>query len=246
VTAAKRRWRRRRAAPRRASRESLFRLVAARARRCAVPPADRVGETRARQPRMVGNRWAARLHGTRTRDAEVRLTTLHSGTRDARQLGLHDGRSRRQDDGIAVDVGGGFGVRLMYEYFAVLLAGEETSPGSGPKRSEFPFDEQGRDVVSTSELALDARVNFLRCGFRISPTSRLPLRPAVRQHAGRSLLTGVYECRRCAGVKLAVRTRRRRPLPRRGPPVMSYMIERLVDMRQSSWASTRRAATQES
>src|SRR2546427_5531554 len=73
-------------------------------------------------------------------------------------------------DVIAEDVGGGFGVRFnMYpEYCAVLLAARKTArpvKWTGSRSEVFLSDEQGRDVVSTSELALDASGKFLAMRF---------------------------------------------------------------------------------
>src|SRR5258707_12528013 len=68
-------------------------------------------------------------------------------------------------DVIAEDVGGGFGVRFnMYpEYCAVLLAAKRSGrpvKWTGSRSEGFLSDEQGRDVASESELALDASGKF--------------------------------------------------------------------------------------
>src|SRR5438552_10830231 len=142
-------------------------------------------------------------------------------------------------DVIAEDVGGGFGVRFnMYpEYSAVLLAAKKTGrpvKWTGSRSEVFLSDEQGRDVASTSELALAASGKFL--AMRFSYIADLgaylaPTGPFINTQGVVACLSGVYEVpAACARVKLAVTNKAPGAAYRgAGRPVMSYMIERLVD-----------------
>jgi carbon-monoxide dehydrogenase large subunit len=142
-------------------------------------------------------------------------------------------------DVIAEDVGGGFGVRFnMYpEYCAVLLAAKKLGrpvKWTGSRSEVFLSDEQGRDVASTSELALDASGKFLALRFTyiadlgayLAPTG-----PFINTQGVVACLTGVYDVQAaCARVRLAVTNKSPSAAYRgAGRPVMSYMIERLVD-----------------
>src|SRR6266568_3622907 len=144
-----------------------------------------------------------------------------------------------QIDVIAEDVGGGFGVRFnMYpEYCAVLLAAQKTGrpvKWTGSRSEVFLSDEQGRDVDSTGELALDASGKFL--ALRFSYVADLgaylaPTGPFINTQGVVACLTGVYDVpAACARVRLAVTNKAPGAAYRgAGRPVMSYMIERLVD-----------------
>jgi carbon-monoxide dehydrogenase large subunit len=142
-------------------------------------------------------------------------------------------------DVIAEDVGGGFGVRFnMYpEYCAVLLAAKKTGrpvKWTGSRSEVFLSDEQGRDVASLSELALDASGKFLALRFTyvadlgayLAPTG-----PFINTQGVVACLTGVYDVQAaCARVKLAVTNKSPSAAYRgAGRPVMSYMLERLID-----------------
>src|SRR5438552_6388757 len=141
-------------------------------------------------------------------------------------------------DVIAEDVGGGFGVRFnMYpEYSAVLLAAKKTGrpvKWTGSRSEVFLSDEQGRDVASTSELALDASGKFL--ALRFSYIADLgaylaPTGPFINTQGVVACLTGVYAVpAACARVKLVVTNKAPGAAYRgAGRPVMSYMLERLV------------------
>src|SRR6266852_1025399 len=130
----------------------------------AFRAADRVVKLALDNPRMIGNPMEPRAcSGTYdTATQKYALYACTQGTAGMRgQLVYTMGVPDDKIDVIAEDVGGGFGVRFnMYpEYCAVLLAAKKTArpvKWTGSRSEVFLSDEQGRDVASTSELALDA------------------------------------------------------------------------------------------
>src|SRR2546427_489326 len=208
----------------------------------AFRAADRVVKLALDNPRVVGNPMEPRACAG-TYDAATQKYALYActqGTAGMRgQLVYAMGVPDDKIDVIAEDVGGGFGVRFnMYpEYCAVLLAARKTArpvKWTGSRSEVFLSDEQGRDVVSTSELALAASGKFL--AMRFSYIADLgaylaPTGPFVNTQGVVACLTGVYEVpAACARVKLAVTNKAPGAAYRgAGRPVMSYMIERLVD-----------------
>src|SRR6266852_290060 len=139
----------------------------------AFRAADRVVKLALDNPRMVGNpmepRACAGTYDTATQ--KYALYACTQGTAGMRgQLVYTMGVPDDKIDVIAEDVGGGFGVRFnMYpEYCAVLLAAKKTGrpvKWTGSRSEVFLSDEQGRDVASTSELALDASGKFVALRF---------------------------------------------------------------------------------
>jgi carbon-monoxide dehydrogenase large subunit len=126
----------------------------------------------------------------------------------------------------------------MYpEYCAVLLAAKRLGrpvKWTGSRSEVFLSDEQGRDVTSESELALDASGKFL--ALRFSYVADLgaylaPTGPFVNTQGVVACLTGVYDVpAACARVKLAVTNKSPGAAYRgAGRPIMSYMLERLVE-----------------
>jgi len=208
----------------------------------AFRAADRVIKLALENPRMVGNPMEPRACSG-TYDAATQKYALYActqGTAGMRgQLVYTMGVPDDKIDVIAEDVGGGFGVRFnMYpEYCAVLLAAKKTGrpvKWTGSRSEVFLSDEQGRDVASTSELALDASGKFL--ALRFSYVADLgaylaPTGPFINTQGVVACLTGVYAVpAACARVKLAVTNKAPGAAYRgAGRPVMSYMIERLVD-----------------
>ena len=169
--------------------------------------------------------------------------TVHSPTQGLNNLreqlraamGLEEGRITA----IAEDVGGGFGLRsnAYPEYIAVMAAARALGrPVSGAaSRSEtFLADDQARDVASVGELALDRDGRFLamRFSFLVNLGAYLTQTgPMISTQGGHGLPHGRLR-----------RARRARPHPARphqhrahcayrgaGRPIMSYMVERLVD-----------------
>ncbi|HEY6241128.1 MAG TPA: xanthine dehydrogenase family protein molybdopterin-binding subunit [Burkholderiales bacterium] len=208
----------------------------------AFRAASRVVKLDLDNQRMVGNPMEPRACAA-TYDAATQKYALYActqGTAGMRgQLVYTMGVPDDNIDVIAEDVGGGFGVRFnMYpEYCAVLLAAKKTGrpvKWTGSRSEVFLSDEQGRDVASTSELALDASGKFL--ALRFSYVADLgaylaPTGPFINTQGVVACLTGVYEVpAACALVKLVVTNKSPSAAYRgAGRPVMSYMIERLVD-----------------
>ena len=192
--------------------------------------------------RLIGNPMEPRACAATYDPAEQKyaLYACTQGTAGMRGQLVHTlGVPDDKVDVIAEDVGGGFGVRFnMYpEYCAVMLAAKKTGrpvKWTGSRSEVFLSDEQGRDVASTSELALDGSGKFL--AMRFSYVADLgaylaPTGPFINTQGVVACLTGVYELpAACARVRLAVTNKSPGAAYRgAGRPVMSYMIERLVD-----------------
>ena len=208
----------------------------------AFRSAARVVKVRLDNPRIIGNPMEPRACAA-TYDAASQKYALYActqGTAGMRgQLVYTMGVPDDKIDVIAEDVGGGFGVRFnMYpEYCAVLLAAKKLGrpvKWTGSRSEVFLSDEQGRDVVSESELALDASGKFL--GLRFTYVADLgaylaPTGPFINTQGVVACLTGVYDVQAaCARVKLAVTNKSPGAAYRgAGRPVMSYMLERLVE-----------------
>jgi aerobic carbon-monoxide dehydrogenase large subunit len=208
----------------------------------AFRSAARVVKLKLENPRMVGNPMEPRACAA-TYDPAAQKYALYActqGTAGMRgQLVYTMGVADDKIDVIAEDVGGGFGVRFnMYpEYCAVLLAAKKTGrpvKWTGTRSEVFLSDEQGRDVASECELALDASGKFL--AFRFTYVADLgaylaPTGPFINTQGVVACLTGVYDVPvACARVKLAVTNKSPGAAYRgAGRPVMSYMLERLVD-----------------
>jgi carbon-monoxide dehydrogenase large subunit len=208
----------------------------------AFRSAARVVKLALDNPRMAGNPMEPRACSA-TYDAAAQKYALYActqGTAGMRAQLVHTmGIPDDRIDVVAEDVGGGFGVRFnMYpEYAAVLLAAKKTGRAvkwTGSRAEVFLSDEQGRDVASTSELALDASGKFLALRFTyvadlgayLAPTG-----PFINTQGVVACLSGVYDVpAACARVRLAVTNKSPGAAYRgAGRPVMSYMIERLVE-----------------
>jgi carbon-monoxide dehydrogenase large subunit len=208
----------------------------------AFRAASKVVKIALENPRMIGNPMEPRAC-LATYDAQSQKYALYActqGTAGMRgQLVYTMGVPDDKIDVIAEDVGGGFGVRFnMYpEYCAALLAAKRVGrpvKWTGSRSEVFLSDEQGRDVSSESELALDASGKFLALRFTyvadlgayLAPTG-----PFVNTQGVVACLTGVYDVRAaCARVKLVVTNKSPGAAYRgAGRPVMSYMLERLVE-----------------
>jgi carbon-monoxide dehydrogenase large subunit len=139
----------------------------------------------------------------------------------------------------AEDVGGGFGVRfnLYPEYCATLLAARllgRPVKWTGTRSEVFLADEQARDVVCDGEFAFDAGGRML--GMRFEFTANLgaylcPTGPFVNTLGVVNCLSGVYDVQAAhARIRLAVTNTAPMAAYRgAGRPVMSYMLERLMD-----------------
>jgi carbon-monoxide dehydrogenase large subunit len=138
----------------------------------------------------------------------------------------------------AEEVGGGFGVRfnIYPEYCAAVMAARKLKrpvKWTGSRSEVFLSDEQARDVVSTGELALDASGRFL--GIRLDFVANLgaylcPTGPFINT-IGIVNAMGVYDVKAIYSRAQLVVTNTAPMAAYRGAgrPVMSYMLERLVD-----------------
>jgi len=139
----------------------------------------------------------------------------------------------------AEEVGGGFGVRfnIYPEYCAASMAARQLGrpvKWVGTRSEVFLSDEQGRDVLSHGELALDAAGRFL--GLRFEFTVNLgaylcPTGPFINTVGIVNALGGVYDVQAVySRARLAVTNTAPMAAYRgAGRPVMSYAIERLVE-----------------
>ncbi|HYD56330.1 MAG TPA: xanthine dehydrogenase family protein molybdopterin-binding subunit [Burkholderiales bacterium] len=140
---------------------------------------------------------------------------------------------------VAEEVGGGFGVRfnIYPEYCATMLAAKTLGrpvKWVGSRSEVFLSDEQARDVVSVGELALDASGRFLgmRFGFTVNLGAYLcPTGPFINTVGIINALGGVYDVKAIySRARLAVTNTAPMAAYRgAGRPVMSYVLERLVD-----------------
>jgi carbon-monoxide dehydrogenase large subunit len=140
---------------------------------------------------------------------------------------------------IAEEVGGGFGVRfnLYPEYCAALYAAKALGrpvKWTGTRSEVFLADEQGRDVVSHGELALDAGGRIV--GMRFDMLANLgaylaPTGPFINTIGIVNCLSGVYDVQAAyARIRLALTNTAPMAAYRgAGRPIMSYAIERLVE-----------------
>jgi aerobic carbon-monoxide dehydrogenase large subunit len=138
----------------------------------------------------------------------------------------------------AEEVGGGFGVRfnIYPEYCAAVMAARRLKrpvKWTGSRSEVFLSDEQARDVVSTGELALDASGRFL--GMRLDFVANLgaylcPTGPFINT-IGIVNAMGVYDVKAIYSRAQLVVTNTAPMAAYRGAgrPVMSYLLERLVD-----------------
>jgi len=140
---------------------------------------------------------------------------------------------------VAEDVGGGFGVRYNAypEYCALMLAARDVGrpvKWTATRSEVFLSDEQARGVSSTGELALDANNNFLALrleflndmGAYLAPTG-----PIVAVLSIRACVAGVY---RVPAAYARIRIAMTNTVPMAayrgaGRPVITYMLERLVE-----------------
>jgi len=214
----------------------------AQATEAAFRAAARVVKLSLDNQRVVGNPMEPRAClGTYDASAEkYALYACTQGTAGMRgQLLNTMGVADDKLDVIAEDVGGGFGVRFnMYpEYCAVLLASKKTGrpvKWTGSRSEVFLSDEQGRDVLTTAAVALDASGKFLalRFSFLADLGAYLaPTGPFINTQGVVACLTGVYDVPAAyARVRLAVTNKPPGAAYRgAGRPIMSYALERLVD-----------------
>jgi carbon-monoxide dehydrogenase large subunit len=138
---------------------------------------------------------------------------------------------------VAQDVGGGFGVRsqIYPEYPTLLLASKKTGrpvKWTASRTEVFLADEQGRDVVSTGEVALDERGRFLAMRFNFLTNLGgycAPSGPFINMRAT-APMTGVYDVPVAYARNQMFLTNTAPMAAYRGAgrPIMSSIVERLV------------------
>jgi carbon-monoxide dehydrogenase large subunit len=171
------------------------------------------------------------------------VTTLHCPSQGVHnQLGLLSAATRLPPEKLSIvvrDVGGGFGARSAAypEYVNVVLAArllKRPVKWLGTRSEVFLNDFHGRDCVQTGELALDENLKFLGMRFDFiqalgaysGPNGAFPATGSAT-----NCLTGEYDVptayhrTRIAFTNTAPTAAYRGS----GRPLMSYIIERLVD-----------------
>ncbi len=135
------------------------------------------------------------------------------------------------------DVGGAFGVRsqIYPEYPVVILASKmlgKPVKWSNSRSEGFLTDEQGRDVVSTGELALDDNGKFLamRFSFITNLGAYTTTSGAFINFRATAPMTGLYDVPLAYGRNQMFLTNTAPMAAYRGAgrPIMSAMLERLV------------------
>ena len=192
--------------------------------------------------RVVGNPMEPRAC-VGSYDAATDMYYLHACTQGASvmrsQISTVIGVPPERIRIVAEEVGGGFGVRfnLYPEYCAALLAAKKLGrpiKWVGTRSEMFLADEQARDVLHHSEMALDAngRILGMRFDFKcnlgayIAPTGAL-----VNTLNLVNVASGVYDVQ---AVHVHASLAFTNTIPTAayrgaGRPVSSYAIERLVD-----------------
>ncbi len=192
--------------------------------------------------RMIGNPMEPRAC-LAAWDAQAGMYQLYTCTQGASimraQLAAVLGVPADKIRVIAEEVGGGFGVRfnLYPEYCAALLAAKQLGrpvKWVGSRSEVFLADEQARDVLVKSQLALDSNGRMLGMRFDMLANLGAYLAPTgafINTLGIINTLSGVYEVQAAyARIRLAVtHTAPLAAYRGAGRPVMSYAIERLVE-----------------
>jgi carbon-monoxide dehydrogenase large subunit len=141
---------------------------------------------------------------------------------------------------IAPDVGGGFGSKIYHyaeEAIVTWAAGKLRRPvkWTAERSESFISDAQGRDHVTTAEMALDEQGNFL--ALRVSTLANMgaylsTFAPSIPTYLYATLLAGVYKTPAIYAEVKAVFTNTVPVDAYRGAgrPEAAYLLERLVDV----------------
>ena len=208
----------------------------------AFAKAAKVVKLSAYHSRVIGNPMEPRA-AMGSYDAAQDIYYLHATTQGVGpmrgQLSAVLGVPPEKVRVVAEEVGGGFGVRFNAypEYGALLYAGKKLArpvKWVGTRSEVFLGDEQARDIVHTSEMALDAggRILGMRFDYLSNMGAYVVFTGSVVNTLGLvNVNCGVYDVQ-------AVHVRGRLALTNTiptaayrgaGRPVASYALERLVD-----------------
>jgi carbon-monoxide dehydrogenase large subunit len=175
-------------------------------------------------------------------DAKADRWTLYSTTQGVNGLRAQFagvlGVTEDKVDIVARDVGGGFGMRsnVYPEYAAIALASKKLGrpvKWTGSRSEAFLGDEQGRDVVSTGEIAMDANGRFLamRYDFHSNLGAYCAFTGPFISMRASAPITGVYDIPAAYIRNQFVLTNTAPIAAYRGAgrPIMSAITERLVN-----------------
>ena len=208
----------------------------------AFAKAANVASIRVVNPRVVANYIEPRA-AVGEYDAEADRYTLHVGSQ-----GVHNVRDVIADDILKIpktklrvvteDVGGGFGTKaFVYREYPLLLAAAGKLRASvawvGDRSEHFLGDAQGRDNLTTAEMAMDGDGRFLALRVDILGNlgAHLHLFAPYIPWLGASMATGPYDI---GALYARVRGVYTHTLPvdayrGAGRPEAAYVLERLVD-----------------
>ena len=209
----------------------------------AFAKADKVARIELINNRVVVNAMEPRVCAGEY-DPEQEKFTLHTGSQGtfrmrpqlAKQiLGVEEEKLHI----VTHDVGGGFGMKIFVyqEHGLVLFAARRLGRPVrwlGSRGESFLSDSQGRDHVTTAEMAMDSEGRFL--GIRMNTVANLGaylsnFAPYIPTGASTQMLSGLY---RIPAIYANVRCAFTNTVPvdayrGAGRPEMAYAIERLVD-----------------
>ena len=190
--------------------------------------------------RVVANPLEPRSAIAQYDSARDRLTfySVTQGVNSIRaQLAGVLGMNPESIDVVALDVGGAFGVRsqIYPEYPVLVLASKRTGrpvKWTASRNEVFLADEQGRDVICTGQLGLDAHGRFLAMRFDFITNLGAyctPSGPFINMRAT-APMTGVYDVPVAYARNRMVLTNTAPMAAYRGAgrPIMSSIVERLV------------------
>ncbi len=208
----------------------------------AFERAHRVVRVSLDNTRVVGNPMEPRSF-LASFDAPSGRFSVHSPTQGLNnlrdQLCAAMGLATDRVAAIAEDVGGGFGLRsnAYPEYVAVMVASRALGRPvrwTASRSETFLADDQARDVACDAELALDREGRFLAMRFTFLANLGAYLTqtgPMISTQSVTACLTGVYAVPAAyARIRLALSNTAPCCAYRgAGRPIMSYMVERLVE-----------------
>ncbi|MEO1192174.1 MAG: xanthine dehydrogenase family protein molybdopterin-binding subunit [Pseudomonadota bacterium] len=208
----------------------------------AFAKADRVAKLELINNRVVVNAMEPRA-ALAEYDAQTGRTTLTAGNqgifRLRAQIAQVLGFDVEQLRLVCPDVGGGFGMKIFLypELILTLFAARQLGrpvKWTADRSESFLSDTQGRDHVTTAEMALDAEGHFL--GLRVSTLANMGaylsnFAPFIPTGASTPMLSGLYKIPAIfANVKCVLTNSVPVDAYRgAGRPEAAYLVERLVE-----------------